>query len=267
MEHAPMRRARAGKIDGDPLGAAIRFSSRRFAPLARSIARATGWLVLDPSRYGERWHAPFRRLYPPRARPLLVFGLNPGPYGMAQTGIPFTDLKRLAQGLPRLAAELARSGERLSLPGLAPSSLQPFLTRTFESSSVRVHRFLRLAHGSAERAFREVVFVNPCPLLFIDRALGENRTPADLPRALRAGVDEARVEVVSVAVARLRARGAIVLGRDAAAALSVPLRARLGERAVVEWEHPARAVPDIWARGLLAALRRRGLLASSRRRP
>ena len=33
--------------------------------------------------------------------PLAVFGLNPGPYGMAQSGIPFTDLKRVAERLPQ----------------------------------------------------------------------------------------------------------------------------------------------------------------------
>jgi hypothetical protein len=187
---------------------------------------------------------------------------------MAQTGVPFTDLKRLAAHLPRLAAELAAAGEALALPGLAPRLLKPYLTRTFESSAVRVYRFLALAHGSAEAAFREVVFVNPCPLLFIERPSGANRTPADLPRVLRrqgasddlmVAFDAARIDVITHALERLQPRGAVLLGRDVAAVLGETLRSRLGERAVVEWEHPARAVPDRWARGLDRELRRRGL--------
>jgi single-strand selective monofunctional uracil DNA glycosylase len=255
----------------DRLGSFWRWSARRFEPLAREIGRATGWLVVNPGRYGEPWHARFRRSYPPRARPLLFCGLNPGPYGMAQTGVPFTDLKRLQADLPTLAAELEASGAALERPGLAPPELRPFLTRTFESSSVRVYRFLALLRGSAEAAFRDVVFVNPCPLLFIDREVGANRTPADLPRALRQRTargraaslietfDAARVDVVSRAVDLLEPRGAVLLGRDVAAILGETLRARLGARAVVEWEHPARAVPDRWARGLASTLRRRGL--------
>ena len=77
-------------------------SAELFEPLAREVAAATGWLVVNPGRYGERWHARFRRLYPPGPNPLLLFGLNPGPYGMAQTGVPFTDLKRLQSHLPEL---------------------------------------------------------------------------------------------------------------------------------------------------------------------
>src|SRR5262249_24133260 len=159
--------------------------------------------------------------------------------------VPFTDMKRLQSHLPRLAAELEASGSTLELPGLAPPELRRFLVRTFESSSVRVYRFLALVHGTAEAAFRDVVFVNTCPLLFVERTSGENRTPADLPRELRraagpprgsaggaarlmAAFDAARVEVVARAVDLLEPRGAVVLGRDAAAVLVKPLRERLG---------------------------------------
>ena len=48
---------------------------------------------------------------------------------MAQTGIPFTDLKRLDACLPRLATALRARGESTALPGLAPANLRPYLTR------------------------------------------------------------------------------------------------------------------------------------------
>jgi hypothetical protein len=259
-------------------------AARRFHGIAREVASATGWLVLHPGRYGERWHARFRRLYPPGPRPLLVFGLNPGPYGMAQTGVPFTDLKRLQFHLPELWRELDAAGEPMRLPGLAPRMLRPHLTRTFESSSVRIYRFLEQAFGSPAAALRQVVFVNPCPLLFIDPQTSENKTPEHLPGALRASArgrarrvardaaargeaaalmtrfDDLRRETVLEAVRELRPRGAILLGRDVAAAVGEPLRAALGAECVVEWEHPARAPPDLWARGLTRELERRGLL-------
>jgi len=150
------------------------------------LVRSTGWKVWNPGLYGEPWHSRFRRCYPPAARPLVLFGLNPGPYGMAQTGIPFTDIRRLVSALPALVAELRNAGKRLEVPGLAPVSLPPYLSRTFEASSVRVYRFLERSWGDAERGWREVVAANPCPLLFIDTETGKNRTPADLrPRLAR----------------------------------------------------------------------------------
>jgi hypothetical protein len=255
-------------------------SADLFEPLAREVAAATGWLVVNPGRYGERWHARFRGCYPLGARPLMFCGLNPGPYGMAQTGVPFTDLKRLASDLPRLARALAAAGERLELPGLAPPELRPFLTRTFESSSVRVYRFLARAYGTAEAALRRIVFVNPCPLLLIEvegkgkgnGARGANRTPADLGKALRdkgslrdgsslrERFDAARVSVARRALELLAPRGAVLLGRDVAKVLGPTLTGQLGTAATLEWEHPARAVPETWSRGLARELTRRGLL-------
>lgn len=271
-----MKRRAAATPSQDPLdllGACWRDAARRFAPLAEEVAAATGWRVFHPGAYGERWHARYRRLYPLEPRPLLICGLNPGPYGMAQTGLPFTDLKRLVAALPRLADELRGAGEPLALPGLAPPALRPFLSRTFESSSVRVYRFLAHAYGDAERAFTRLALVNPCPLLFVEPESGANRTPADLPRRLRARgmpaadatafmarFDAARMACVDDAIDRLAPAGVVLLGRDVDAAIGAPLRTRLGAARVVAWEHPARAVPDRWSRGLAAELVARRLL-------
>ncbi len=262
----------------DPLGVCWQNAAKRFVPLGREIAAATGWQVFHPGGYGEPWHARFRACYPLGQKPLLICGLNPGPYGMAQSGIPFTDLKRLESKLPRLAATLRATGAELTLPGLAPTGLRPWLKRTFESSSVRVYRFLDHAYGSAEQGFTELAVMNPCPLLFIDPNDGANRTPADLPRSLRARgapaavandfvarFDAARLATVDEAIARLAPRGIVLLGRDVEAALAAPLMARLGPARIVAWEHPARAVPERWSRGLAAELTARKLLNAASR--
>jgi hypothetical protein len=118
--------------------------------------------------------------------------------------------------------------------------------------------------------------VNPCPLLFIERESAANRTPADLPRRLRARgmaaaaadrfmarFDAARAASVDDAITRLEPAGVVLLGRDVDSAIGAPIRARLGESRVLAFEHPARAVPDRWARGLADTLRSRGLPPSA----
>jgi single-strand selective monofunctional uracil DNA glycosylase len=246
--------------------AAWRRSAARWEAIVPELRRATGWKIWNPGVYGEPWHDRFRRCYPPGRHPLVLFGLNPGPYGMAQSGIPFTDIARLRSGLPRLARELMEAGEKVETPGLAPGSLRPYLGRTFESSSVRLYRFLERGWGSAETGWRQVVVANPCTLLFIDPASGKNRTPADLGKAVRARGGEAAARRLEEECDRLRRRcalealealnprGAVLLGRNVQAALGSVLRAQLGESALIFWEHPARAVPDTWAAGLLTAL-------------
>ena len=264
----------AGSSRARAWGACWRRCSARWGRLAPRLARATGWRVWNPGRYGEPWHARFRALYPPEPHPIVVFGLNPGPYGMAQTGIPFTDVRRVLSDLPRLAAQLARSGSPPVAPGLAPADLRPWLTRTFESSAVRVHLFLRSTYGSTEDGVRRVVVANPCSLLFIDPNGGANRTPADLGRVLRrrapgqadlllAACERARRACALDALQTLEPRGAVLLGRDVQAALVTDLESRLGAARVVAWEHPARAVPRTWAAGLRDALDHRGLLEAA----
>ena len=152
-------------------------SSSAWEKLSPRIAAAAGWKVWNPGSYGAPWHRVFREIYPLRERPILMFGLNPGPYGMGQTGIPFTDVRRLRQCLPKMALTLRERGREPRVPGLAPRSLRRFFTREFESSAVRVYRFLELGWGSAEKGWRSVGVANSCPLLFLDPE-GRNQTPA-----------------------------------------------------------------------------------------
>ncbi len=259
----------------DPWGAAWRRSSRRWRKFGKAVEQAAGWLVWNPGEYGEKWHSVYRSVYPHGRHPLVVFGLNPGPYGMAQTGIPFTDVKRLRSALPKFAKTLEARDFGVEVPGLAPSTLQPFLSRTFESSSVRIYRFLEEAFGSAEKGCRDVVVANPCPLLFISPETGKNVTPADLGRAVRARgkrdaralleeLNELRAANCKDTLETLQPRGVVLLGRDVQAALGELLRDELGEAKVVDWEHPARAVPEKWSRGLINELKRRKLLRAKK---
>ncbi len=249
---------------------AWRRSARRWETLAGPIASATGWKVWNPGQYGERWHSLFRSNYPVQEGGILIFGLNPGPYGMSQSGIPFTDLKRLETHLPTLAATIRRREGQLQLPGLAPCSLRPFLSRTFESSAVRVYRLLELGWGNAEAGWKRVTVANGCSLLFMD-PYGKNRTPADLyataSRVTR-NRDEAR-QILNLclharclaardAVRALSPRGVVLLGKDTQQALGAEMNRLVGAAGVLGWEHPARAIPDRWSRGLLAEIARRG---------
>ena len=271
-ESAASLRAGAGsRAMPDAWTGCWRRSSRRWNQLAPRLASATGWRIWNPGRYGEAWHSLFRATYPLDRHPILVLGLNPGLYGMAQTGIPFTDVKRLREKLPLLAGRIRRRFGDPEVPGLAPPGLRYFLRRSFESSAVRVYRFLEMGWGSAEEAWKHVAVANACPLLFVDPVSGENRTPADLRRtASRGRRGDVRARELCAECDRLRrlsAReaeqvlqpvGVVLLGKDVQRTLREDIAARLGGGAVLEWEHPARAVPESWARGLLREIRRRG---------
>jgi len=222
-------------------------NARRWEPVAQK-ARSLGLHVWNPPLYTAQRYRQFLDRFAPKPKGILMVGLNPGPHGMAQTGIPFTDCRTAA----------AKLGLSIELPGHAPHDLQRWLRNakgrwrsTYERSSLGVYRFLELGwHGGLDLAFERVYIANPCPLLFFSRA-GKNVTPADAVLRKLPEMQMLRCEALRNAHALLSARTIVCLGADAGAAMG-PLAASLvGETHTVLYPHPARAVPESWARGLV----------------
>lgn len=212
--------------------------------------------VFQPALYAVDLYARFLERYPPAPRPVLGLGLNPGPFGMAQTGIPFTDCRTAAKIL-----DLS-----LPLPGRAPAALARRLKREngrwrghYERSSLGIYRALRLAWGDLEKAYRNWVVVNPCPLLFLKAGDYKNMTPADGPLRKLDGFLQLRREALERFATVLQPRGVVCLGKDVSSALGPAAEALVGTENVIHYPHPARAVPRLWAAGLARELKRRRL--------
>lgn len=108
---------------------------------------------------------------------ILLVGMNPGPWGMAQTGIPFGEVSAVRDWmcLPPTTpiSKPAREHPKRPITGLdCPRS---------EVSGRRLWlEWARDMHDGSARAFFRRYFVhNYCPLLFLE-ASGRNRTPAQL---------------------------------------------------------------------------------------
>ena len=148
------------------------------------------------------WHAHRAYLRMARPRPRILFvGMNPGPFGMAQTGVPFGEVAAVRDFLG-IDARTARIGvpERVHpkrpVDGLA-------CTRS-EVSGARVWGWARARFGTREAFFRAAFVWNWCPMAFM-AASGANLTPDKLPRtgraaaahrALEAACDEALADVI-----------------------------------------------------------------------
>lgn len=212
------------------------------------LARATGLRVWNPQLYGLPLYRRFAEAHlPPKPGGLVAFGLNPGKYGMSQTGIPFTDVTR--------AAEV---GLEIEPPGLAPASLRPFLkSYRVERSSASVYGLLHELWGSAAEGWPRLWAVAPCGLLFLEKG-GENVTPADA-RLRRDDVRELRVRVIRGSLALAKPRGVLLLGQDVA---RVAAEAVAGHDTLIV-DHPVargpgRRGPAWWAATVADAVRARG---------
>jgi single-strand selective monofunctional uracil DNA glycosylase len=151
--------------------------------------------VYNPLEYARHSHEAYLRKYGSGRKKVLLVGMNPGPFGMAQTGVPFGDVASVRDFLGITApvdAPLQQHPKRL---------IEGFDCPRAEISGTRLWGWIRDRFGSAEAFFRTGFVANYCPLVFME-ASGRNRTPDKLPaderRALFAACDDALRETADV---------------------------------------------------------------------
>ena len=134
---------------------------------------------------------------------VLLLGMNPGPFGMAQTGVPFGDVTMVRDWLGIVAPVTKPPDEHPKRPVLG------FECRRTEVSGTRLWGWARDRFITPERFFERFFVANYCPLAFMESS-GANRTPDKLPRAEQQALFSACDEALRDVVRALRPR--IVIG-------------------------------------------------------
>ena len=130
--------------------------------------------VYNPLAYA--WHGFSQYLAICNENPRVVFlGMNPGPYGMAQTGIPFGEINSVKNFLG--ISEINITPPKNTHPSYPVNGLN--CSRS-EVSGKRLWQLFREKFTTANAFFREHIVLNYCPLLFI--ADGHNFTPDKLAK-------------------------------------------------------------------------------------
>jgi single-strand selective monofunctional uracil DNA glycosylase len=127
--------------------------------------------------YLERWGVE-------RPREVLMLGMNPGPFGMAQTGVPFGDVAMVRDflGIEGPVGKPPVEHPRRPIAG--------FECHRSEVSGTRFWGWARDRFGTPERFFERVFVANWCPLVFMEDS-GRNRPPDKLAAAERAPLFDA----------------------------------------------------------------------------
>ncbi len=241
-------RAAMARVDVEALIAHMDREIRYQKRLIPAIVRETGLETYAPLHYAWPTYRAFLESYAPRKGGLLLCGLNPGPYGVGQTGIPFTDVRTAKARLNRIPFDR-------DIPGHAPPRLHDLLTLTWERSSLCMHTFFDHAYGGVEGAYEDLFVTAFSWLLFVDRARKPwNVTPADSPLRTRPDLERAASRMIRGLLPILEPRGVVMIGRHAEARIPSHLPQNLPRVAV---RHPAREPPRTWgmdvARELTAA--------------
>ena len=132
--------------------------------------------VYNPLAYARRPHEAYLSRYGAGRKRVVLVGMNPGPWGMAQTGVPFGAIPMVEGWLGIRARVEAPAGGHPRVP------VKGFDCARSEVSGTRLWGFLRDTYGTARAMARELFVSNYCPLLFLDDE-GRNLTPDRISRA------------------------------------------------------------------------------------
>ena len=148
---------------------------------ARELSAAVGRLrfkppvayVYNPLDYAWAAHELFLRKFGGGRKRVLFLGMNPGPFGMAQTGVPFGEVAAVRDwmGIYTLVSQPKQAHPKRPIEGFAcPRS---------EVSGRRLWALFAAQFGTPQQFFAEHFVVNFCPLAFMDEG-GRNVTPDKL---------------------------------------------------------------------------------------
>lgn len=132
--------------------------------------------VYNPLIYARKSHDLYFERYGKAPKEVLLLGMNPGPFGMAQTGVPFGEVHTVMNWLG------------IHAPVDQPERIHPnrpvmgFSCPKSEVSGKRLWGWAKNRFGEPNRFFARFFVANYCPLMFMEKS-GKNRTPDKLPKS------------------------------------------------------------------------------------
>lgn len=151
--------------------------------------------IYNPLEYASETHAMYVHKYCTGEKKILFVGMNPGPWGMSQTGVPFGEIS------------MVRNWLKIFGPVGTPLKEHPdrkvtgFECTRSEISGLRLWGLFRDLCENPENFFRYAYMHNYCPLAFMD-ARARNITPAELKgegqRILHEACDKSLIDIIKL---------------------------------------------------------------------
>jgi single-strand selective monofunctional uracil DNA glycosylase len=180
---------------------------------ARTLAREAERLrfrepvryVYNPLLYARGPHEEYLRRFAATYKRVILLGMNPGPWGMAQTGVPFGEVGYVRDWLG-IVGKVSQPREQH-----ARLAVQGFSCARSEVSGRRLWGLMRTRYRSAEAFSRDAFVSNYCPLLFLDAA-GRNVTPDKIHRDDREPLYSACDRFLEIVITTLRPEWLVGVG-------------------------------------------------------
>ncbi len=190
----------------------------------------------NPLEYAWERHCDYLGRFCQGPKRVLLLGMNPGPYGMAQTGVPFGEIPAVRDwmGISGPVGKPDPEHPRRPITGFdCPRS---------EVSGRRLWGLFAEKFGTPERFFAQHFVANYCPLVWM-KDTGANLTPDKIPAEAMNPVTEACLTHLRTIIEILQPRYLIGVGGYAAKQFAI-VAENLGNTATLgKILHPSPASP------------------------
>lgn len=188
--------------------------TKRLRVEVNSLVFTYGGYIYNPLDYAWPMHEAFLRRFVREGSHVLFLGMNPGPFGMMQTGVPFGEINAVRDYLC------------LSFPVGKPEREHPnrpvlgMRTTRSEGSGRRLWSLISKRYPDADDFFKEHCIFNYCPLGFLDEGkTAKNFTPDHLPKDERVNLERVCDSYLSDVIGMLNPEALIGVGKYAEAKL------------------------------------------------
>ena len=130
--------------------------------------------IYNPLDYAWAIHQSYLELAGKSKKKVIFLGMNPGPFGMAQTGVPFGEIPAVRDWMGLMGVVKKPNPEHPKRP------VEGLNCQKSEVSGRRLWGLFAERFESAETFFKDHFVANYCPLVFMEDT-GRNRTPDKLP--------------------------------------------------------------------------------------
>lgn len=188
--------------------------------------------VYNPLEYAWPVARAYFERYGRAPKEVLFLGMNPGPFGMGQTGVPFGEVSAVRDYLQLTGDIIAPRRVHAKRPVLG------FECPRSEVSGQRLWGAFAKRHPRADAFFERAFVVNYCPLLFLAES-GANLTPDKLAKEERQKLEAVCDKALAETIAVLQPKHIVGVGTYAAKRAALVT----GSDAIITMPHPSPASP------------------------
>lgn len=213
--------------------------TKEFAHQCAGITYPDDFYVYHPLIYAWNFHKRYLELYVQEGAKALFLGMNPGPFGMAQTGIPFGEVNVVKKYLQidEKLQDIPLTHIKRPIDGLH--------CKRSEVSGRRLWSLIEQRYPSRQQFPLHLAIMNYCPVVFVDKGpTGKNIIPEKIEKEVRVELEGVCDRYLDDMIQIIKPESVIGIGQYAKKKLTASISRLEKEIYVTSIIHPSPANPQ-----------------------